>query len=493
MSKKVLLSLLICLSVCESSAVLEMKNNTNRKKSGIIQDFFNTEYGFREFRELARSHIFPYLIDTSSVENFVRDMEKYSSCKSWSKLLHEEYFLREAKKRIIENKPFYYLMTYLPKTDIFDEVLDVSDFVHEYEDGTMQIIIDPESNNVLHYAVKTGNFDRFKKIIKLVKKVLHKMINMKNSNGLTPLHALQMYQKEKIPILGTIIMYLKKLFLKNTYVELLKKNGADENISPGITQEDKKNFEAILNNDFIKVETLLQQDVNVNVQQGRFGNTPLHVACSKGNEEIVRLLLKKGANVDAQNRQRSIPLHVACGRGNVEIVELLLKQGTGVNVQNKCGDTPLHIAFRKGNEKTVELLLDAGVDVNVQGRFGNTPLHYACLSGRADVEIVKLLLDAGADINVQDKDKNTPLHYACLNGRADVEIVKLLLDAGVDVNVQNKDKNTPLHSACFNGRRDVVELLLKQGADVNVQNKDGETPLHIVCWRGNIELAKLLF
>ncbi|OUM60551.1 hypothetical protein PIROE2DRAFT_46137, partial [Piromyces sp. E2] len=76
--------------------------------------------------------------------------------------------------------------------------------------------------------------------------------------------------------------------------------------------------------------------------------TPLHLACQKNNENIVKYLVEQpSANVNTQNKNGNTALHLACQNKNENIVKCLIEKGANVNTQNKDENTPLHLACQK--------------------------------------------------------------------------------------------------------------------------------------------------
>ncbi|ETS80402.1 hypothetical protein PFICI_07931 [Pestalotiopsis fici W106-1] len=145
--------------------------------------------------------------------------------------------------------------------------------------------------------------------------------------------------------------------------------------------------------DHIYVLESLSEDMDINVNAGRYG-TALHAAAANGHESTVQLLLEKGADVNDNSEMYRTALHVAAANGHESTVQLLLEKGADINAEGKVYGTALHIAAAEGHESIVQLLLEKGADMNAEGKGYGTALHIAAAEGHEN--IVKLLLEKGA-------------------------------------------------------------------------------------------------
>src|SRR5437667_8668466 len=98
------------------------------------------------------------------------------------------------------------------------------------------------------------------------------------------------------------------------------------------------------------------------LQKNETGYTALTGAVSQNHNEVAKLLLKKGANVNHQYEGGFTPLMHAAFAGNVELVNLLLEKGADPNARNGEGKTPLTFAREKGHDSVVELLRKRGAE-----------------------------------------------------------------------------------------------------------------------------------
>jgi len=233
---------------------------------------------------------------------------------------------------------------------------------------------------------------------------------------------------------------------------------------------------------------LLDKGADVNARNG-FGATAL--IWSATDLAKVRLLAGRGADVNlASKTGRSALFVAAMSEPSASIVRLLVSKGAHLEARDAFQNTALTAAAMGNDLETVRLIVDAGIDVNAAGVTGVTPLLGAAYHG--NVAAVKLLLEKGARANVVaavpilfpgESPKSgpvaltavTPLMVAAALGTP--ELVKMLLDAGAAVDSKDGRGMTPLMFAVAKSRQQpaVIRMLIDRGADLSVQSNAGET------------------
>lgn len=179
-----------------------------------------------------------------------------------------------------------------------------------------------------------------------------------------------------------------------------------------------------------EIESLLVAGADTEVKSDK-NRTILEKAVRDNNSAFVTLLLEKGAdaNVDAL-------LVVAANNKNNEIVKQLIKAGANVNKKDAQGFSPLYYAAYEKNVDMVRTLVSNGADVNSKTAVGNTPLHVVLAKSSdtgskrnkdtSDAEIIKILLDNGADITITNQGRKTPFDLA--KGTEHETMVRLMAD-----------------------------------------------------------------
>jgi len=147
-------------------------------------------------------------------------------------------------------------------------------------------------------------------------------------------------------------------------------------------------------NDVGKVRALLSSGNNVNEVEEAGQRTGLHTASINGNIQIVAILLKAGARVDARDSLGNTPLIYAADHDRLEVAKLLLDVGAQIDAENKNGMTSLMIAAKDGEVEMVRTLLARGANPNKSDYTGRDALGWAADSHRQ--AIIVLLKDAQA-------------------------------------------------------------------------------------------------
>ena len=210
------------------------------------------------------------------------------------------------------------------------------------------------------------------------------------------------------------------------------------------------------------------------------GDTPLLACAQTGNLNIAKLLISEGADVRAENDAHSNAVSIAMapaggsvsGSSSVEMVRLLIEKGASAAVTDSSGDTPLMWAIQRNDKPLALALIKAGADINSINVFRETAL---ILAARANTlpDIALLIAQKAKDVNATDSKGNSPLWYAVYNDRQD--LVKALLARGADTNPVNSDGSTPLITATFLEKTQMVRLLVGARADTRIKDKSGMT------------------
>ena len=228
-------------------------------------------------------------------------------------------------------------------------------------------------------------------------------------------------------------------------------------------------------------ESLLQRGVDPNS-----GNYPigyaLHIAIEKDNMELVELLIRFKANVNLEAEEYDTPLALACRKGNLNIINTLLNKGANPNPA--YGSHPLQEACERGRKNVVQLLLDKGVSKEAREKAILISME------RKSVEIFDILV--GCTNNNTLLITNLPsnaLLKACSVGNA--LVVRRLIEAGTDINHRYPvSEESALYLAVEVNDENIVCLLLNKGADAKQIVKSGESILQFAASKGNAKIVE---
>ncbi|KAG7032738.1 Potassium channel SKOR [Cucurbita argyrosperma subsp. argyrosperma] len=164
-------------------------------------------------------------------------------------------------------------------------------------------------------------------------------------------------------------------------------------------------------------------------------------------------LVRAGADPNKTDYDGRSPLHLAASRGFEDIVGFLIQEGVNIDLKDNFGNTPLMEAIKNGNDQVAVLLSKEGASLKVE----NAGSFLCTAVSRGDSDLLKRLLCYGIDPNSKDYDFRTPLHVAASEGLH--LMAKLLLESGASVFSKDRWGNTPLDEGRICGNKNLLKLL----------------------------------
>ncbi|MFT4313614.1 MAG: ankyrin repeat domain-containing protein [Wolbachia pipientis] len=237
---------------------------------------------------------------------------------------------------------------------------------------------------------------------------------------------------------------------------------------------------AVKERDFQKAEEYIREGkthtTDVINSKDRNGNSPLSIAVSNRDLEVMNFLIENGADVNIEDFFRVPPIYYAVTKGTTEMIELLIDKKASISGYFSYAGkkrTLVGWAIDKNSPEKVEVLLKHGASPN--GKFDllaysqNSCLHAAIEKNYS--RIVELLIEYRADVNVKNEHGQTPIYLAIRSKRP--EMIKLLYDNGADIdNVKNIRNETPSDYVKLFYSGKTIKEIAAEAESANVNSED---------------------
>lgn len=262
--------------------------------------------------------------------------------------------------------------------------------------------------------------------------------------------------------------------------------------------------------DFLK-----QHGSNINGAKSNSGKTALMIAAENGHEEVCRLLIEKGADVNISDQLGDSALSIAASNGLSNVCARLIKHGADVNKPVASGESLLQVAAQRGHAQTLELLfkhaakpdpilINGLLTISVQDNL---------------IEVCKVLVNHGAKFSKDNIDDALscavyhdnialwnyfttiyPGRLSIKNAQAALEKAALygktnfcdFLSQTYNIELTSAQATSGLLYIARKGDIEACLFLINKGANLNATNDRGQTPLMLAVMSNNYELCELL-
>ena len=234
--------------------------------------------------------------------------------------------------------------------------------------------------------------------------------------------------------------------------------------------------------------------------QSGIGNKYLHLAAENGQIDPFKILLPFTAS--PANNLGDTPFHIACSKGHMNIVSILIEKSfelkMSLNKTDDTGHTGFHLACKNGHSEIAEMMMNNSskfkINLNIKDKRGRTAFHLVCEEGHS--KIAEIIINNSSklkiDLSTKNKEDSTAFHLACFHGR--LEVAKLIMENSsrlkIDWNGKDVFDNTAFQVVCMEGHLKIAEMIMNNSANLKIDlnmkgGHDGSTAFHFACVGGD--------
>ncbi|PVH69870.1 ankyrin, partial [Cadophora sp. DSE1049] len=269
-------------------------------------------------------------------------------------------------------------------------------------------------------------------------------------------------------------------------VEVLLDRGANPNAYDGVGRPPL--LLAAANGELEIVKLLIRKGANINIRTKEDGYGALQIATSAGNSEILAFLADSGADLDLRDNEGAFPLIQAAASAKESCARILLDRRAPILSSTKSKNTAYLESARTGTPELVKLFAERGANTKGTIGQGSTALHIA-IELKNDKVIDAIIDTDAALIELADDVSWTPLHRAASGNPF---ATKRLIARGAVLDSRMSTGATPLAIACRDNRLEEVELLIKAGASLDSSDNFGWGPIHYATSKSNSDVLRML-
>ena len=230
-------------------------------------------------------------------------------------------------------------------------------------------------------------------------------------------------------------------------------------------------------------------------QRDLYGRTILQNIVMLGHNEMAKVLIDNGANINNIDTKNRNLLYDALSYGDLGFIQYLLNLNTlDLNLLDENGNSIMHHAEVIKNDEIAEKLLIAGANATLKNKDGDSFLLTTALKGESAEKLIDIALDNGADVNTTSNNNTILMELIAISSklaatekaRRDslIRILKKMIKHGGDINAIEQNNETALFNAVRLYDYELISFLLKRGINPNIINDSGDTVLNIIIYEG---------